>query len=72
MPDREPLPPGQLPNITDTDPPPLNPATEVGDGFVRVNPEKLPKAEHETHNERHDTSGRAGTHPHPAARPARY
>lgn len=36
-----PLKPGELPSITDTDPPPLHPATEVGDGYVRVDEEKL-------------------------------
>jgi hypothetical protein len=41
MADREPLPPGQLPNITDTDPPPLHPATVVGDGVVYVDQAKL-------------------------------
>lgn len=33
------LPPGVLPNITDTDPPPLHPTTEVGNGYVRINKE---------------------------------
>src|SRR6516164_1901299 len=32
--EREPLPPGVLPNIFDTDPPPLNPATVIGNGFT--------------------------------------
>ena len=41
MSDKPPLPPGILPNIFDTDPPPMHPATEVGDGYVRVNEEKL-------------------------------
>lgn len=41
MPEREPLPPGQLPNIFDTDPPPMHPATVVGDGVVYVDEEKL-------------------------------
>jgi hypothetical protein len=46
MTDREPLPPGVLQNITDTDPPPLHPATVVGDGVVYVDKAKLnqPKA----------------------------
>lgn len=34
----EPLPPGVLPNITDTDPPPVNPGTIIGDGFVGAVP----------------------------------
>lgn len=41
MADREPLPPGVLPGITDTDPPPLNPATVIGDGVVYVDETKL-------------------------------
>jgi len=45
MPDKPPLPPGILPNIFDTDPPPLHPATEVGDGYVRVDETKLKVAE---------------------------
>ena len=36
MSDKPPLPPGILPNIFDTDPPPLNPATIIGDGFVAI------------------------------------
>ena len=38
---REPLPPGVLPGITDTDPPPLNPATIVENGRVWVDESKL-------------------------------
>lgn len=45
MPEREPLPPGQLPNIFDTDPPPMHPATEVGDGYVRIDTSKCSKDE---------------------------
>jgi hypothetical protein len=40
MAEREPLPPGVLPNITDTDPPPLHPTTVVGDGVVYVDESK--------------------------------
>ena len=36
MSDRPPLPPGILPNIFDTDPPPTNPATIVADGITYV------------------------------------
>jgi len=36
MSDKPYLPPGVLPNIFDTDPPPLNPATIIGDGFVAI------------------------------------
>jgi len=50
------LPPGQLPNIFDTDPPPLHPATEIGDGYVRVDPSKLEKPEHDTHERNRNTS----------------
>lgn len=45
MADREPLPPGILPNVTDTDPPPMNPATVVHDGYVGVDESKLSKPE---------------------------
>ena len=38
---RETLPPGVLPNITDTDPPPLHPATVVDDGRVWIDETKL-------------------------------
>jgi hypothetical protein len=44
MPDREPLPPGILPNITDTNPPPLHPTTVVGDGVVYVDQAKATPA----------------------------
>lgn len=54
------LPPGVLPNIFDTDPPPLHPATEVGNGYVRVNQEKLA----ETHK---PTASAAPAASHPAA-----
>lgn len=47
-PPREPLPPGVLPGITDTDPPPLNPATIIENGRVWVDESKLPKA-HTSH-----------------------
>jgi hypothetical protein len=42
--EREPLPPGQLPNITDTNPPPLHPTTVVGDGVVYVDKAKATPA----------------------------
>jgi hypothetical protein len=45
MSDKPPLPPGELPHITDTDPPPLNPATIVEDGVVRIDESKLPPEE---------------------------
>lgn len=46
-PTREPLPPGQLPNIWDTNPPPMHPATVVGDGVVYIDEAKLhPPARH--------------------------
>lgn len=38
MSDKPPLPPGVLPNLTDTDPPPLNESTVIGDGFVGAVP----------------------------------
>lgn len=69
MSDKPPLPPGQLPNITDTDPPPLHPATEVGDGYVRVNEEKLAEvqklaaaAAQHAHGARHPQQEPAGKH----------
>jgi hypothetical protein len=44
MPEREPLPPGELPNITDTNPPPLQPTTVVGDGVVYIDKAKAAPA----------------------------
>jgi len=47
---REPLPPGVLPGITDTDPPPLNPATIIENGRVWVDESKLhPQPHHTSH-----------------------
>jgi hypothetical protein len=43
---RETLPPGELPDIHDTDPPPLHPATVIGDGVVYVDEEKLHPKRH--------------------------
>lgn len=54
-----PLKPGELPSITDTDPPPLHPATVVGDGYVSIDATKLET--HETHHERHEPAGRGTT-----------
>jgi hypothetical protein len=68
MSDKPPLPPGVLPNITDTDPPPLNPATVVGDGVVSIDEAKSPhKAEqppHEAAPEHHEPA-----HDEPEAHP---
>lgn len=49
--DGHPLAPGELPNITDTDPPALHPATVIRDGFVGIDEKKL-KASHEQHDNR--------------------
>jgi len=38
--EKETLPPGELPHITDTDPPPIHPSTVVGDGVVYIKEEE--------------------------------
>jgi hypothetical protein len=58
-PEREPLPPGVLPTLTDTDPPPLHPSTIVRDGYVGVDhnwqppPHSQHQAQHQGHQEQH-------------------
>jgi hypothetical protein len=44
--DGSPLAPGELPHITDTEPPAMHPATIIGDGFVHIDAAKLKKGEH--------------------------
>lgn len=44
---RETLKPGELPNIFDTDPPPMHEATLISEGYVGIDEAKLTKAERE-------------------------
>lgn len=59
MAEREPLPPGVLPHITDTDPPPLHPATIVRDGYTGIDEGKLhPAKRHAPNHGRQEPAGR--------------